>query len=139
MASIHGRSLSIPSKVRNMTLTNLGRISLITPVNGGMFDQQRLGNFSLIHILLFAHLLFGNDASFKLFSEIYCNLMQENPKGAAFERKTNGELVFIDSSTPKWLQEKLESMTINLKPELKHTISIHVLAISLYSYFVVIG
>lgn len=45
----------------------------------------------------------------------------------AFERKTNGELLFIDSTTPKWLQEKLESMTIELKPEPKQstTTSIH--------------
>ncbi|XP_017440183.1 protein OSB3, chloroplastic/mitochondrial isoform X2 [Vigna angularis] len=48
---------------------------------------------------------------------------EENPKGAAFERKTNGELLFINSSTPKWVQEKLELVTINLKPEPKHSIS----------------
>ncbi|XP_027922400.1 protein OSB3, chloroplastic/mitochondrial-like isoform X2 [Vigna unguiculata] len=48
---------------------------------------------------------------------------EENPKGAAFERKTNGELLFISSSTPKWVQEKLELVTIDLKPEPKHSIS----------------
>ncbi|XP_027359050.1 protein OSB2, chloroplastic-like [Abrus precatorius] len=42
---------------------------------------------------------------------------KENSKGAAFESKLNGELLFINSSTPKWLQEKLESMAIDLKPE----------------------
>ncbi|CAJ1951622.1 unnamed protein product [Sphenostylis stenocarpa] len=48
---------------------------------------------------------------------------EENPKGAAFERKTNGELLFITSSTPKWLEDKLESVTLDLKPEPKHSIS----------------
>ncbi|QHO13665.1 hypothetical protein HN873_052952 [Arachis hypogaea] len=47
--------------------------------------------------------------------------LKENPKGAAFERKTDGELLFINSSTPKWLQDKLDSMSIDLKPELKHS------------------
>ncbi|RDX75033.1 Protein OSB3, chloroplastic/mitochondrial, partial [Mucuna pruriens] len=47
---------------------------------------------------------------------------KENPKGAAFERKTNGELLFINNSTPKWLQDKLGSMTIDLKPEPKLSI-----------------
>ncbi|MED6148545.1 hypothetical protein PIB30_054108 [Stylosanthes scabra] len=46
---------------------------------------------------------------------------KENPKRAAFERKTDGELLFINSSTPKWLQDKLDTMTIDLKPELKHS------------------
>nr|KYP75215.1 Wall-associated receptor kinase-like 4 [Cajanus cajan] len=41
---------------------------------------------------------------------------------AAFERKTDGELLFINTSTPKWLKEKLESMTFDLKPEPKHSI-----------------
>ncbi|TKY44506.1 OSB3 [Spatholobus suberectus] len=49
--------------------------------------------------------------------------IKENPKGAAFERKTNGELLYINSSPPKWLQQKLESMTIDLKPEPKQSIS----------------
>nr|KYP60349.1 hypothetical protein KK1_015804 [Cajanus cajan] len=37
--------------------------------------------------------------------------------------KQNGELLFINTSTPKWLKEKLESMTFDLKPEPKHSIS----------------
>ncbi|KAK7363948.1 hypothetical protein VNO80_12233 [Phaseolus coccineus] len=49
---------------------------------------------------------------------------EKNLKGAAFERKTNGELLFINSSTPKWVQEKLELVTIDQKPEPKHPISI---------------
>ncbi|KAK7272772.1 hypothetical protein RJT34_29595 [Clitoria ternatea] len=48
---------------------------------------------------------------------------KENPEGAAFERKTNGELLFLDSSTSKWLQEKLESMTFDLKPEPKQSLT----------------
>ncbi|KAK7290409.1 hypothetical protein RIF29_04812 [Crotalaria pallida] len=48
---------------------------------------------------------------------------KDNPKVSAFERKTNGELLFINSSIPKWLLEKLESITIDLKPELKPAIS----------------
>lgn len=48
---------------------------------------------------------------------------KENSKGAAFERKTDGELLFINTSTPKWLKEKLESMVFDLKPEPKHSIS----------------
>ncbi|KAL2321390.1 hypothetical protein Fmac_030359 [Flemingia macrophylla] len=48
----------------------------------------------------------------------------QNPKGAAFERKTNGELLFINTSTtPKWLKEILELMTFDLKPEPKYSIS----------------
>ncbi|XP_061368863.1 protein OSB3, chloroplastic/mitochondrial-like isoform X2 [Gastrolobium bilobum] len=47
----------------------------------------------------------------------------KNPKGAAFQRKKNGELLFVNSSTPKWLLEKCDSITIDLKPELKHSIT----------------
>ncbi|KAJ7969472.1 Protein OSB3, chloroplastic/mitochondrial [Quillaja saponaria] len=38
---------------------------------------------------------------------------EEKAKGAAFERKKNGELLFIDNSTPKWIQEKLELITFD--------------------------
>ncbi|KAF1886294.1 hypothetical protein Lal_00045525 [Lupinus albus] len=48
---------------------------------------------------------------------------KESSKGAAFERKTSGELLFIDSSTPKWLEEKLELLTFDLKPELEKSAS----------------
>ncbi|CAL0321870.1 unnamed protein product [Lupinus luteus] len=48
---------------------------------------------------------------------------KENSKGAAFERKTSGDLLFINSSTPKWLEEKLELLTFDLKPESENSAS----------------
>ncbi|XP_015581088.2 protein OSB2, chloroplastic [Ricinus communis] len=39
----------------------------------------------------------------------------DNPKGASFERKKNGELLYIDHATPKWIQEKLEGMAFDKK------------------------
>ncbi|OIW03991.1 hypothetical protein TanjilG_30267 [Lupinus angustifolius] len=50
-------------------------------------------------------------------------LTKKKSKGAAFERKKDGELLFIDSSTPKWLEEKLELLTFDLKPVLEYSAS----------------
>ncbi|XP_061370000.1 protein OSB2, chloroplastic-like [Gastrolobium bilobum] len=38
----------------------------------------------------------------------------KNPKGVAFQRKINGELLFVNSSTPEWLLEKLDTIAIDL-------------------------
>lgn len=35
--------------------------------------------------------------------------------GAAYERKDNGELLFIDESTPDWIQRNLDALTFDLK------------------------
>lgn len=41
---------------------------------------------------------------------------QDNPKGAAFERKNNGKLLWIDEKTPEWIRHKLDSTTFDQKP-----------------------
>ncbi|KAI4346507.1 hypothetical protein L6164_007397 [Bauhinia variegata] len=44
---------------------------------------------------------------------------EDNPISAAFEHKKNIALLFIDNSTPKWLPERLKSMSFDQKTELK--------------------
>ncbi|XP_040995748.1 protein OSB3, chloroplastic/mitochondrial-like isoform X1 [Juglans microcarpa x Juglans regia] len=46
-------------------------------------------------------------------------LKEENPEGAAFERKSNGELLRIDDSIPEWVQKQLETITFECKAQLK--------------------
>ncbi|KAK7379950.1 hypothetical protein VNO78_32218 [Psophocarpus tetragonolobus] len=48
---------------------------------------------------------------------------QANPKGPAFERKTNSQLLFINASTPIWVQQKLDSISFDFKPQPEPSIS----------------
>lgn len=46
-------------------------------------------------------------------------LKEDNPKGAAFEQKNDGKLLWIDDSTPKSVQKKLDSIKFECKTQLK--------------------
>lgn len=40
----------------------------------------------------------------------------QDPKAAAFERKNNGELLWINDKTPELILNKLDSLTFDQKP-----------------------
>ncbi|KAJ7973711.1 Protein OSB3, chloroplastic/mitochondrial [Quillaja saponaria] len=103
-------SSSVASGKHNI---NQSRKALLTSVKDDMlFENEKDAKHDMIGIdPAWKDLLSNPDEWWDLRST------EDKAKGAAFERKKNGELLFIDNSTPKWIKEKLESMKFEPRSE----------------------